>query len=162
MSLRRPLRLLRRFLALPRRERRDLWRAQWFILRAQFLLRRQPEGALLANWQRAGEAVQATATPRELQRARAVGDAVRRAGAYGLTHPRCLARSMAITAMLESEGIEGSVIRVGVRPPGPGAAGRPAPFEAHAWVELSGQVVGDSERHVRRFVEFVNARAAPR
>ncbi len=80
----------------------------------------------------------------DLARAREIGDAVRRVALYGITRPQCLARSIAISTMLEGEGIRGAIVRIGVRPDH-------AKIAAHAWVEFAGEIVGDSRAHVRGF-----------
>lgn len=150
MRLRRLLRLINKLRGLNSREWVDLWRAQWFVVREQVRLRHADDGALLRAW-----SVRPPSSPtgdRDAAahgRAIAIGDAVRRVGAFGLTRPRCLARSLAISRLLSREQI-GSVIRVGVRRTDTG-------LEAHAWVEHDGVVIGDSPAHVRRFSEFVTA-----
>jgi hypothetical protein len=62
-----------------------------------------------------------------------VGAATRR-GVYPAT---CLTRSLVLWFLLRCEGIEGE-LRLGARK----EAGR---FEAHAWIELAGAVLNDSE-----------------
>jgi hypothetical protein len=151
MRLRRLLRRISKLRGLTRREWADLWRAQWWILRAQIRLRHADEGALLSQWTTAPPVVPPGRSDSGAHaRAIAIGDAVRRAGLFGFTRPRCLARSLAISSLLAREGISGSAIRVGVRY----SAGR---LEAHAWVEHDGEVIGDSAAHIRRFREFVTA-----
>lgn len=155
MPLRRLLRPIVRLFRIPARERRDLLRAQWYVVRAQARMWRVPEGQLMREWTQGGRASLTTPSGnvQHLPRALAVGHAVRRVGAFGLTRPKCLARSLAISAMLEHEGIGDAVIHIGVRP-GKGS------LEAHAWVEYAGQIVGDSPAHVRSFADFATARAA--
>jgi hypothetical protein len=53
-------------------------------------------------------------------------------------------RSIALQRLLIADGIPGAVIRVGVRQSETG-------MDAHAWVELAGEVVGDSVAHVREY-----------
>lgn len=138
------MRLVRRLLTLSAREWRDLLAAQWSLWQAQWALRRRPTGALLEDWSAGPPASGATADPRQLPRAREIGDAVRRVALHGITRPQCLARSLAITTLLEREGIAGAIVRIGVRPDD-------ARIAAHAWVEFSGEIVGDSRAHVRGF-----------
>ncbi|MBK6486233.1 MAG: lasso peptide biosynthesis B2 protein [Gemmatimonadetes bacterium] len=133
----------RKLLSVSRREWRDLLVAQWALWRAEWSMKRRPTGALLAEW-RAGGGTTAQADPAALPRAREIGNAVRRAALYGITRPKCLARSLAISTMLEREGIDGAIVRIGVRPDD-------ARIAAHAWVEYSGEIVGDSHAHVRSF-----------
>jgi len=61
-----------------------------------------------------------------------------------LHRPKCLERAVALDRMLRRAGIDDGRIRVGVRL-------REGGFEAHAWVELGGVVLGDEEWHVRTF-----------
>lgn len=86
--------------------------------------------------------------PADLQRestSRAVR-AVRSAELHGLTKPNCLERSMTLWWVLRRDGIEGE-LHIGARK----ADGQ---FEAHAWVELGGQVLNDGDdvhHHYARF-----------
>jgi len=57
----------------------------------------------------------------------------------------CLRRSLALRAMLLRRDIP-AVLRLGARMNGG--------LDAHAWVEVEGRVVGDSEREVGRFTAF--------
>ena len=57
--------------------------------------------------------------------------------------PKCLARSLALMRMLRAIGIPAEV-KIGVARPNGG-------FEAHAWVELEGQVVNDAPDITSRF-----------
>lgn len=145
------MRLARKLRSLSAREWRDLVAAQWSLWKAQWALRHRPTGALLNDW-RVGQAT-GDADPRQLPRAREIGDAVRRVALYGITRPQCLARSLAISALLEREGIPGAIVRIGVRPDD-------ARLAAHAWVEFSGEIVGDSRAHVRGFQLLATARGA--
>lgn len=145
------MRLARKLLSLSAREWRDLLAAQWSLWRAQWALRHRPTGALLNDWN-AGHATGA-ADARQLPRAREIGDAVRRVALYGITRPQCLARSLAISSLLEREGISGAIVRIGVRPDD-------ARIAAHAWVEFAGEIVGDSRAHVRGFQLLATAHGA--
>jgi hypothetical protein len=69
---------------------------------------------------------------------------VRRAAKYGIFRPACLVQAIAIQRLLSADGIQGAIIRVGVKQAEEG-------MEAHAWVELEGDVIGDSLAHVREF-----------
>jgi hypothetical protein len=55
--------------------------------------------------------------------------------------------------MLQSEGIEGAAIHIGVRH-------ATEQLEAHAWVEFAGEVIGDTRAYVSRFAELATTRAA--
>jgi Transglutaminase-like superfamily len=102
--------------------------------------------------------------PSDVQRetARRFARAVRSAELHGLTNPNCLERSMTLWWMLRREGVEGE-LHIGARKQGP-------KFEAHAWVELGGQVLNDSadvHQHYALFdapiaASFVEPPAAPR
>lgn len=146
------MRLARKLLRLSAREWRDLLLAQWALWRAQRAVGTRPTGALLAQWS-AGGAPSSDADPLHLPRAREIGDAVRRAALYGVSRPQCLARSIAISDLLEREGIPGAIVRIGVRP-------ADASLSAHAWVEFAGEIVGDSRAHVRGFQLLATAHGA--
>lgn len=139
------MRVLRKLLSVSAREFRDLLFAQWALWRAQWTIRRRPTGDLMDQWN-APAAPQEGSPPNaeQLARAHEIGDAVRRVALYGITRPQCLARSIAISTMLEGEGIRGAIVRIGVRPDH-------AKISAHAWVEFAGDIVGDSRAHVRGF-----------
>lgn len=135
---------LTKLMALGRSEIVDLIRAQWQLLVAAFLLRVVPRGRLL----RQGGGVstsEACPTPAAEAFARRMALAVSRVAEHGpLLRPRCLVRAVAIDRLLRGAGIDGGRVRVGVR-----LRGRD--FEAHAWVELGGVILGDEEWHVRTF-----------
>jgi hypothetical protein len=95
----------------------------------------------------------APATPDRAGRAEELALAVTRAAEYGIMHPKCLARSVALHRLLCSQGIAGSRIRIGVRP-------EAARFTAHAWVTLHDQVLGDDPAFAARFTEIADARMA--
>jgi Transglutaminase-like superfamily len=145
------MRLARKLLTLTAREWRDLLLAQWALWRAQRAVGTRPTGALLDQWSAGSPAT--AANPLHLTRARELGDAVRRAALYGVGRPQCLARSIAISHLLEREGIAGAIVRIGVRP-------SDASLSAHAWVEFAGEIVGDSRAHVRGFQLLATAHGA--
>lgn len=128
----------------------DLLEAQVWVLRAQWLLRSRPVGALVhrgADAAGAGRAAVGGADPEEglLARAEAIALAVGRISRLGLARPLCLARSLALHHMLERRGIGGSEVRVGVK-------GGRGDLEAHAWVEWRGHVLGDEPENVGTFL----------
>lgn len=139
-------------------EWRDLLRAQRAVLVAQLHLRTRPIGTLVVADRDASRDADARAfhvvrrevpTParrgaRPTARAWQLALAVNRVARFGVTRPRCLARAIALHRLLDAEGEGGSLVRVGVRR-------GPAGFEAHAWVEVCGVVVGDRDAHVRSF-----------
>lgn len=146
------MRLARKLFSLSVPEWRDLLRAQWLVIVAQVRLRTRPTGSLIAQWT-AGSGEQEPFNRSQLPRAHAIGHAVRRVGLYGVTRAQCLARSIAICEMLNAEGIRGAIVKVGVRP-------QDARIEAHAWVELAGEIIGDSRAHIRGFELLASAHGA--
>ena len=131
---------------------RYLAEGQGALLWARAEVRRRPEGELTARGPRPPAAsVQVTEAERALARRLALG--VLRAATYGVFRPLCLVRAVAINRLMERHGLRGSEVRVGVR----WAEGQ---FQAHAWVEYAGEVLGDEERHVRGFAELEELRLA--
>jgi hypothetical protein len=122
----------------------DLARAQWALLVAHAMVRRKPIGSL-ATPASAG----VTADVQRLPEARRIALAVVRAARFGVFRPQCLVRSVALARMLEERGINGALVRVGVRR----ANGE---FLAHAWVEMAGETLGDADDHVGTFVPLTN------
>jgi hypothetical protein len=121
---------------LTRDEWRDLARAQLAVLRAHLVVVLTPRGRLAGSGG-ADACAAASSGPqrREVRgRAHALALAVHRASRFGLTRPLCLTRAVALLALLRAEGIAGAVLRVGVRHQG-------VALEAHAWVELAGEVI---------------------
>ncbi|MGQ0641626.1 MAG: lasso peptide biosynthesis B2 protein [Gemmatimonadaceae bacterium] len=141
--------LARKIFSLGAHEWRDLMRAQWALIVAQLFVRRRPAGSLTTRaelFAPARPASEPRQSPTKIAagRARGLGDSVRRAAKYGVFRPQCLVRSIALQRLLIADGIAGAVIRVGVRQSEAG-------MEAHAWVELAGEVIGDSLSHVREY-----------
>jgi hypothetical protein len=173
MRARRSFYRLRWFLLHPGRKLATLGVAEWrYLLHAQFallwaqgLVWLRPLGRLVDSTP--ASAANAAATAGEAgvpaERAPAVGAApvpevprqlalgVRRAAAYGVFRPLCLARSVALNRLLDRYGYPGSRIRVGVR----WVDGK---FAAHAWVEYQGQILGDDVEHVNRFADLGDVR----
>ncbi len=79
----------------------------------------------------------------DLARARRYARAVGLVSRVGIVGRKCLARSLALHALLGREHLP-SQLRVGVRKRG-------SALEAHAWVELGGQVLGDPATAVEPF-----------
>jgi hypothetical protein len=125
-----------RTLAAPRHPQR-LHGLQHIDHRARRDLATAPTGALLplsATAESTGEAADA-GLPVAVPQAQRWAQALKRAERYGPWRGACLVRSMALHRLLVANGVPGSVVRVGVR--------AQATFEAHAWVEVGGVVVGD-------------------
>jgi hypothetical protein len=124
------------------REWRDLIAAQVALLQAQLRVWLQPQGKLAYVTAPRPLAEEATDGPdASLDRARTLALAVRRAGAYGVFRPACLTRAIAICRLMETRGIPGGEVRVGVQLKG-------EKFAAHAWVEYHGAVLGDDAASV--------------
>lgn len=144
---------LSRLLRASAREWRDLVRAQWALLTAEFRLRREPVGRLVGRDTRV--APDARPPSGDPDRAHAIATAVRRASRHGIFRPYCLVQSLALRELLEREGIDGSTIRVGVRRGDDG-------FQAHAWVRWGEFVLGDDAAHVARYTEVNDLRVLGR
>ena len=141
---------------LPAQRPRDVARvglAPWCLLRALVSLRLAPKGRLLAA------AARADAAPTDridgAERARQLVLAVDRAAEYGLFRPTCLVRSLALERMLEREGIEGGVVRIGARH----RNGRP---EMHAWIEICGTAIGERPEVTNTFTPLQDFTAVRR
>lgn len=147
-----------------------LARAAWRVrVRREGLTRSQPAGAL-------GSAVSGSARPPSppsaaggsppadadgargdragLRRARRLAAAVRRAGRLAPRGPSCLTRSLALKGLLEARGLEGARVRVGVRRD-------ESRFEAHAWVEYAGRILGDPAHGPGDFATLEGLEVAP-
>ena len=122
----------------------DLVRAQVALLVAQAVVRGRPIGALAT----AGASPRA-ADPKRLPEARRLALANLRAARFGVFRPQCLVQSVALSRVLEARGIDGAIVRVGVRRTN-------GEFLAHAWVELAGETLGDADEHVGTFVPLTN------
>ena len=137
--------LARKVISLGVREWRELWRAQWALILAQRVVSKRAPGQLTSRTSAAARTPHAQGEGAEARsHARALGDAVRRAAKYGIFRPACLVQAIAIQRLLSADGIQGAIIKVGVKQAEAG-------MEAHAWVELEGDVIGDSLAHVREF-----------
>ena len=138
-----PVRLAQKVRRLGVRGAYDLWCAQWALLRARRALRRRPAGQLLRPAVGAPPSSASTApdTIRTLER---MAIAVRRASDYGVFVPTCLVRALALEDLARREGAVAALVRVGVRRDQNG-------FEAHAWLEIDGRIVGDTLENVQSF-----------
>jgi hypothetical protein len=82
----------------------------------------------------------------QLNMAERIAGAARSAELHGLSSPNCLERSLTLWWLLRHAGIEGEM-HIGGRK-------NESRFEAHAWVELKGVVLNDSQdvhEHYARF-----------
>lgn len=121
---------------------RDLAEAQWLLLQAQLRLLTSAAGSLVGGQPSSREA--AVERPLDRVAVERAAWAVDRVVAFGPLRARCLARAMTLRTLLERRGVREAVVRVGVRR----ADGR---FEAHAWVELRGHVIGERAEYVQQF-----------
>jgi hypothetical protein len=144
--------LAARLLRLRPRDVLLLARAQWAVVRARMIVRARAVGSLATP--AAGDddtrvARSRAAWPPREARAEALrlAEAVRKVATHGPVQANCLARSVALQRLLRDAGIERGVLRVGVRRD----AGA---FEAHAWLELDGRVVGDEQANTERYSPF--------
>jgi Transglutaminase-like superfamily len=139
----------RRFLQRPREDRE-------FILRAALLLPLTEMGLRLFGFRRWKELIEEFFLPDSLaeglaaesegEMALRVTRAVRSVELHGPSRPNCLERSMTLWWLLRRAGVPGE-LHIGARKQG-------ERFEAHAWVELHGQVLNDSpevHHHYSRF-----------
>jgi len=139
----------RRFRTRPPEDRR-------LILRAALLLPLTGIGLRWFGFRRSKELIEKFSLPAhapqflsaDLQREMALraARAVRSAELHGPANPNCLERSMTLWWLLRRDGVEGE-LHIGARK----ESGR---FEAHAWVELDGQVLNDGadvHQHYARF-----------
>ena len=127
--------------------------AQLELLRAQVIVWRRPIGRLIAGSTPRQARVSEAPPQAANRRAAHIATAVDRAARRGVFRPKCLVRSIALQRMLERSGIEGSVIRIGVRREGD-------ELLAHAWVEHMGITLIDSPSAVAAFSRLTEARLA--
>ena len=131
---------------------RDMTRAgiaMWRVLRE---LRRAPAGSLVHLHPAGPSTVSGplSASARELrERARRWVRALNRSQRVPLFRGACLARSIALHRLLEGDGIQGSHVCIGVKR-------ADSDFEAHAWVEIAGMVIGDDPRVTHQFSRFAS------
>ena len=71
---------------------------------------------------------------------------VNSADRHGFVHSSCLAKSLTLWWLLESQGIQ-SQLRIGIRKGN-------EKFEAHAWVERDGVALNEPEQHHRHYAAF--------
>ena len=139
---------VRRALRVARRDWRGLAQAQWTLLATQWRVWSRPTGALLQS------TASRSTTPAadDLQLATALGRLSSLASTYGLFRPSCLVRSLALQKTLDAHGLEGSVVRVGVR------SVDDRKMAAHAWLEYGPLTIGESRTGTRAYVELAAVR----
>jgi len=135
------------------RRRRDIQaaaRAQAALLVAQLRLWFRPVGKLVVC--RTAPAALPLCEGRRAQ-AEEAALSIDRAARRGFFRPSCLVRALALQRILESRGIVGSVVRIGVQR-------NVDQLVAHAWVEHGGVILGDSPAMVANFTVLTDARLA--
>lgn len=155
MSLARWPHRLRRLLALPAVEVRDLAAAQWYLLVARVHRRWSPLGRyveLAASEPELGAELAGVADAATMHTAQRAALAIERAAENGPIRTTCLERAVALDWLLRSRGIASGRIRVGVR-------WYDGQFLAHAWVELGELVLADAPGRVRAFDSIADAKA---
>ncbi|HVT41086.1 MAG TPA: lasso peptide biosynthesis B2 protein [Gemmatimonadaceae bacterium] len=120
----------------------DLLAAQTALAFAQARVWTRRRGRLVAASR--GDSGQASSAPSRLDEAHRLALAITRASAFGFFRPACLVRSIALCRMMESRGVRGGLLQIGVRL----QDGR---LVAHAWVEYGGEILGDDPASVSRF-----------
>lgn len=137
-----------------------LFRAQLAILRAHRIVRSSCPGSLTRTT--TGEGPPRPSGPgrddplprhaeehptTQARRASALAWAVGVMGRRGLAPAECLVESLAVVDLLHRDGLRPGRIRVGVRE-------RDHRFDAHAWVEWDGSVLGDDPATVAEYRSF--------
>jgi Transglutaminase-like superfamily len=89
----------------------------------------------------------------QIATARSIAKSEASASRHLFFSPNCLVRSLALVAMLRRRGMQPE-LRIGAR----SDAGN---FEAHAWVELHGEVLNDARGEHAHFVPFEEDLASP-
>ena len=125
----------------------DAARAQIALIAAQGRQWKRPVGELVEPHPVLADI--ASVGVREASTALRLANSVDRASRYGIFRPQCLARAIALSSLLDANGIGGHCIRVGVRKIG-------ADFGAHAWVELGDLVLGDDTVDVGTYVPLTD------
>ncbi|HMH86783.1 MAG TPA: lasso peptide biosynthesis B2 protein [Gemmatimonadaceae bacterium] len=117
-------------------EMRYVGEAQMVLLRAQAMRWLRPLGKFV---QISLDDHRATVVPSTSQAhaSQQIAAAIDRASRYGVFRPLCLTRAVALSRMLNSHGIAGHSIRIGVRRDR-------GSFTARAWVEFGQRVLGDT------------------
>lgn len=145
--------LARRFLALPPAARWRYVRALAAVARTDLALRTVGYQRSVTRAERGAPAAR-QATVSEIQRARQLARAVEAAARVYPLHAECLHRAVTLHRLLRHAGLP-AAMRIGVRRV-EGA------LNAHAWVELGGEVVSDPPGSVESYVPLAPASSAAR
>ena len=132
--------MLQKLLGLRARDWADLRDAQIALCRAQLLVWTRRRGSLLTP-------VAGRASAADLPSSQRLAQAVSRVARYGLFQPKCLVQAIALQQLLESRGLTGSAVHIGVQR-------KHGHLYAHAWVEYQGFVLSDDEWRVQQFNEL--------
>jgi hypothetical protein len=132
-------------------EMRDVAEAELALFRAQAMRWVRPLGQLVAVADQPSARLLSTPSTTQREMGERFAKAINRATRYGIFRPKCLARAVALSQMLDAHGIDGHCIRIGVRR----VDGN---FTAHAWVELGKWILGDSDWSARSYVPLTEAR----
>ncbi|MEX1184570.1 MAG: lasso peptide biosynthesis B2 protein [Gemmatimonadota bacterium] len=141
----------RRITGITARELGMLTEAQVVLLACQVARWLRPRGKLIEWSGRAVARVPAGLDAAGASTVSLVCWSVTRAARYGVFRPQCLVRALALQRMLRRRGIMESSLHIGVRR-------QDGVFQAHAWVELNGAVLGDTRQHVRTFTRVSDLR----
>lgn len=147
---RRLARLLVRAFGAPPRDVVEAARAQWALLLSLAALNLRLPGRLV----RPITLFDSRTGPADEVRLRRIAVAVDRASRWGLFHPTCLVRAMALERLIHRAGAGRAVVRVGIRH-------EESDLQAHAWIEVNGRVLGDHPEHVGRFKPLTDVSALP-
>jgi len=136
-------------------EMRDVAEAELALFRAQAMRWVRPLGQLVAITNQPGARLLSAPSAAHREMGERFAKAINRATRYGIFRPKCLARAVALSQMLDAHGIDCHCIQIGVRRVG-------GNFTAHAWVELGKWVLGDSDSSARSYVPLTEARVVSR
>lgn len=139
----------RRFRKLPRLERSMFFRAVFLLPVTTCALRcigLQKTKRLMDSWQKRDATRARDDVAEEWRIAHAARRMTEAASQHGVVRGSCLSKSIVLEHLLRRQGWDATV-HVGGRKEG-------RSFEAHAWVELDGRVVNDSEDVRGRFAPF--------
>ncbi|MCH2123046.1 MAG: lasso peptide biosynthesis B2 protein [Pirellulaceae bacterium] len=128
----------------------DLIRAQFALIRAQWLVWVMPTGKLVTP---KGETDSAPPDAASDSYVRRLELSILRAVDYGIFRPKCLVQAVALRQLMQANNLKEAKVRVGV-------AQNNGNFTAHAWVEYRGAVLGDRDWHVRRFEELADLKVS--
>lgn len=139
----------KRFLRLSGREKRDFFAGLFLLPLAALSLRvfhfRRIQRTM-ERWHGGGAPPTARNDAASFAEASASARMIEAASRHGLARGNCLSRSIALWWMLRRGGMPVE-LRIGARKEG-------YRFEAHAWVELDGRAVNDSEDVSARYAPF--------